>query len=343
LTDEPELGVGMIEWGPDGRNAIVHSYPLAPRTQDNVPEIRALDLDAGESRVLPGWSVWSPDGSRLVYSTGPPGWPESVWLANARWEDARLIAERAWLFEQAWSPDSSKLALVLPTGYGEQTAIAIYELTTGLLSSGITGADLTGTAIGYEGGYVSDGTERDVLVDQPLVWLSLWGWSADGRHLLVWARGTEQGRTDAIPVMLVTIPVQAFDEASVVRPKPRLLVFGEMRDPSVRRSWLRAAWSPVDPNRLLFTWIPGRQAAEWADAYLFDLDGGIVFSARQSWGAAWSPDGQWVAFGRRGRITVVDPAGQERFAIRLPYYGPCSDLVWNPAADLNGLGETARR
>jgi hypothetical protein len=107
-----------------------------------------------------------------------------------------------------------------------------------------------------------------------------------------------------------------------------------------------ADWSPTDPERLIFSWVPAgagttaESREEEAVTHLLDLKAGSIYTATASTNATWSPDGRWVAFGGNGQVTVTDRNGQERFQIVEPHMDWCAEIAWNPAADLSGLDET---
>jgi biotin synthase-related radical SAM superfamily protein len=46
-----------------------------------------------------------------------------------------------------------------------------------------------------------------------------------------------------------------------------------------------------------------------------------------------------VAFGGNGQVTITDFDGQERFQIVKPHMDWCTEIAWNPAADLSRLDE----
>jgi hypothetical protein len=106
-------------------------------------------------------------------------------------------------------------------------------------------------------------------------------------------------------------------------------------------------WSPVHPDRLAFTWLMGGGQPSSSSGYLFDLDARFLYAASPIWGvaspalrsgASGSPDGAWLAFAGQDRVQIVDSEGQERFSLQAK--GACSEVAWNPAADLSGLGGT---
>jgi hypothetical protein len=242
--------------------------------------------------------------------------PSDAWLASANWDNPRRIAESAQVFTGAWSPDGSKLIVGLLKGNGERVALAIFDLATERISPPITGAELAEVLLPFPDGCVTDGTSGDMLRERTLAPLSGWSWSADGQNLLAWAVGTSRVPNDTVPVALILVPLGAFGTASsqdAEYRQPRLLALGTTRDLPSHHSHLSAVWSPTDSSRLTFTWTPRGQYAERPETYLLDVDAGVLFSDTMSWGAAWSPDAQWLAIGGKKHVTVVDGEGQHRF------------------------------
>jgi Tol biopolymer transport system component len=323
LTDDPRLAAWPVGWSPNGREAIYYAWYGARR---RLPEVRAIDVHTGEARQLPGMPTWSPDGQHLTYVTEPDeGGTSVVWLADANWENVRQIVDQVgvWLWPGwNWSPDGSRLALALHDVELDEKTIAIYDLQTEEFSTVVTSRDIVAALLSSDGDFLSDGTALAALEGKQLSSLWVFGWSADGSHLLVWAQATTGNPAAPVPTVLAVVPV---DGSS-----PRVLAYGQwgLFGPS--------AWSPAGPRRLTFTWPTPSGPSKSPHTYLFDLDAGAVYTATQSWNAAWSPDGAWVAFAGEGQVTVVDQAGRPRFA--LGHGGSCSDIAWNPAADLSALG-----
>jgi hypothetical protein len=75
--------------------------------------------------------------------------------------------------------------------------------------------------------------------------------------------------------------------------------------------------------------------------FLYDLETGLLYSAMDSMEALWSPDGDWLAFDGADGARVVDADGVLSFRLKPLGTAVCSDLIWNPAADLGGLREEA--
>jgi hypothetical protein len=102
-----------------------------------------------------------------------------------------------------------------------------------------------------------------------------------------------------------------------------------------------ASWSPTDPDRIAFTWLPEIGDGGEPTSFLFDLETGPLYSGTQNRSAAWSPDGSWVALDGPDEVIIVDKEGHERYALKPQGDESCSHVTWNPTADLRQLRETA--
>ncbi len=315
LTDDQAADVSSVAFDPSGRFVI---YEVASET-------RAIDLQTGVVRRLPGAAIWSPDGERLAYVAGSP---LRTWLADADWNNPHLVAypglprgERT-----VWSPMGAKLALTRNPGYPYDSSIVVYDADTQEQTGRITVYDLLKALIASDDAYVSNTSERLGLEARSLT--SVWplGWSADGRHLLVggeWTRGT---LTLVRMSVLAAVPV----DGSVGRTQglaeeraPRVVAYGKDMFPR------DAVWSPTDPTRMIFKWRVEGEPDILYETTLFDLRDGPLYSAPDIAQAIWSPDGAWVAFLRPDALILVGRDGQEHLTTPLP--GSCTDLAWNPA------------
>jgi hypothetical protein len=334
LSDDGTRYGAALGWGPGGQPAL---YIVQYLVQDRSPEIHGLDLETNEDRLLPGVPVWSPDGDRIAYYTLPGGEaPIELWVADADWENRIKVVDNGWVSGQnVWSPDGSRLALLLlDESLQELTGLAVYDVREGRLSPPIMLADLEAAVRNASAIDVLDVEEDPAdLPRDNFDWLWIQGWSADGSHLLVWAQSQGgQNRSTA----LFAIPGEAFDGASSATEGSRairVLAFGEYQ------MLYSASWSPSDPQRLAFTWLSDpSQIAAWGISYIFDLETGVVFTDTESWAVGWSPDGEWLAIAGPGRVTVVDKNGGETSILPTDGTQRCDGVVWNPAADLSGLG-----
>jgi Tol biopolymer transport system component/nitrite reductase/ring-hydroxylating ferredoxin subunit len=338
LTNEQSAPAQIwpVGWSPDGQQAIYLSWPAT--SSSSSPEILSAHVETREKHPLPGLPDWSPDGSQLVYATGPV---PNLWLADAGWDNARPIADRATIMWQgeSWSPDGSRLAFTRISDDTTPSAIAIYDLALERITPLITPSALTSALLSYQGDFISDGTDLAYLKENSLRWLWPWGWSADGRQLLVWAYTSTQGPSRDDQSVLAAVTLQDVQVASV-----QVLAYG------TGRLLGGATWSPTAPRRLALKWWSPETRLdstgpppESPSTFLVDLDDGVLFSAssQSDTTPVWSPDGDWVAFVAQQEVTVVDRSGKNRFSFAPKGEPPCSTVAWNPAADLGHLGQTS--
>jgi Tol biopolymer transport system component len=326
LIDNPSLYVFPIGWSPDGRQVVYNVYRGAANSQVSV---WTTDIETGETHPLPGVPTWSPDGQHLVYvAESPDARGNVVWLSDADWENPRPLVDLAELGPQgAWSPDSSQLALTLLDQDPARNAVVLYDLASGNITPLITIADMAEIAASSVranlGDIIIQDADPDALGDSPLQ--SLWplGWSADGSHLLVWAQASDTVLNVVTPAVLAVVTL---DGSS-----PRVLAYGN------GGFYGDASWSPTNPDQLTFSW-PTEPRLAGGVSYLYDLNSGPIYTAPQSWNAAWSPDGAWLAFSGQNPVTIVSQQGYTRFSPEPD--SSCTTLVWNPAADLSALGQT---
>jgi hypothetical protein len=323
LPDPPAASVLPLGWSPDGQDAVyavwrnVATFPL---------EIRAVDVETGEVQGLPGVPDWSPDGEHLTYV------PESfgrAWLAGGDWEDARPIADRAWAAWQggSWAPDSSKLALQLDEAGRAQRFLAVFDLKTERLTIITTSRDFTEALLSFQGKFITDGADPASLKEEPLRWLWPFGWSADGSRILVWAHRNDRGSATRDLSALAVVPLDGS--------APQVLAY-------ISGSFLsKAAWSPTNPERLAFTWLPQADRNQEPTTFLVDLKEGPLYAGTGGRDAVWSPDGTAVALMGQGGVVIIDEEGQERVTLKPEGTDGCSSVAWNPAADLSRSPTTA--
>jgi Tol biopolymer transport system component len=342
LTTDPAIQAWPLGWSADGRAAVFYTTRLDVSGQAAAPEVQAIDVETGATRELPGVPFFSPDAVMLLYVPVSVDWPlGSAWLADADWENARLLEPRVWVWPgEGWSPDGTRLAMALGDGVMveggvEESAIGIYDMATERREATLSATDLMQGLSTAEGAFVSDGSDQTALAQQPLPWLTVLGWSADGRHLLVWSQEAGGAGYATGPVALTSIAPDAF----VVPPtgvgegsRVRLLAYGE-------RKTMDAVWSPTDADRLSLTWRSPEGQPE--GAYILDLNAGVVYSGTHVVNASWSPDGEWVAWAGEDGVAVTDKDGQRGFQLGVAN-SLCYVSAWNPAADLSRLLETPR-
>ena len=111
LGDETEAVVA-----PDGGSI---AFTFTPRADLNRSEIRVVDAETGAVRALTGTPrmhdrepAWSPDGSRVAYSSERSGWYELHVVDADGAGDRQLTADGADFTEVDWHPDGTGLVAV---------------------------------------------------------------------------------------------------------------------------------------------------------------------------------------------------------------------------------------
>lgn len=313
LVSGPIEEIRFWDLSPDGRLLIY----------ETASDVRALDVETGEMRRLPGEPIWSPDGEQMVFAAGEP---TRAWIAEADWGVPRQIAYSqglAWS-EAQWSPDKRRLAMHLNRGYPYARRVAVYDLASQKIEAEFALYDLIRALAQSDGDYLSTGA-APTGTDQrssTTVWSE--SWSADGRHLLLrgdWTKGP-LGELDYS--LLVAFPVGGGDGT------PQVITYGHETYMS------NVAWSPTDPLRLIFKWRLSADEQPVYETHLVDLENGSLYRTADAKYAEWAPDGAGAALLSAERITFVDSDGRERFSFDAP--GTCTDIDWNPAFDYGALG-----
>jgi hypothetical protein len=313
LVSSPSRAILAPRWNPDGSQVVF---------KDGARYL-AVDIETGESRLLPDTPVWSPTGEELAYVVGSPS---TVWLANAEWGNPRQVAEKAELWwDNAWSPDGDKLGLILHGDYPYGKSLAVYDLNTESITPLLSIGDLAALSLTYDGRSISDGTNPHDLVNRVQRWYQSFGWSSDGDKLLIWGQGTVGHIGSNEPTILASLPLNGSP--------PYVVAFGK----GVFRGDI--VWSPTDPNRLVFTWQTTRDTGSVAESIVFDLDAGPLYTEENVRRTVWSPDGTWLAMVRADQVIIVDPDKQERLV--LAPADVCSDVAWNPAITATALDPTS--
>jgi hypothetical protein len=266
--------------------------------------------------------MWSPDGSKLVYfSSEPSDRGVSAWLADADWRNAfEIVRDVRAGPAGVWSPDSSKLALSVSDDRSNTHRIVVFDVDAGSTRRLVTAVDLTEAVLSSNDERSIGGVDEEVLGQFPFQLLLPLGWSSDGNRLVVWAQGAARGPAVRGISAYVMVPLDGSE--------PQVLAQG------INVVYGSPSWSPTNPDQLAFSWKADESSVEFR-AHVFDLQRGAIYTATNSAGGAWSPDGRWIGFAGGDGISIVDQEGQSRSILKPGE--PCSDISWNPTADLSAL------
>jgi dipeptidyl aminopeptidase/acylaminoacyl peptidase len=193
LTFTGDLDQRVVALSPDGSQLL---FTRKPDSEESGEESEALNslwvvntVVVGDEALPLGiegvrYAEWSPDGTRIAYSTaerisGRPGWRANndLWIASADGRDAAQILEESsggiygwWGSELAWSPDGRIFA------YADADEIGLIDLSSG---------------------------ERQTLLDFPAymtysdwVWVPSLSWSPDGRFVVCTVHTTSASEGD---------------------------------------------------------------------------------------------------------------------------------------------------
>jgi len=274
--------------GPAGQIAYVSG------TEQEDQCVCIVDLTSGAVSRLgtgtrDGAPAWSPDGSKLAFSTSQPeglgiciGYPDGA-------APRRLKHERKWNRNPRWSPDGAFLVYEASDGQGFDRQIVVYD----------PNADTESTWAGGRTGFM-----RPVWLPNMRIFdLAL---PSEG---LMWKDAQDQTVIDYEPG------------------KERLLLSVGLTGPKGKYSTDLFLVTPTASARLLaqnnyIEWAAepspdGRNIAfesnDGGDREVFVASGGAVADVSNhraaDWNPAWSPDGEWIAFesfrdGRRGVYRV---------------------------------------
>jgi Tol biopolymer transport system component len=137
-------------WSPDGRWLAFSSSAATPEN----PEIYIAHPDGGGLRRLThtkgnvdtlgddSWPTWSPDGTRIVFSSNRTGEGE-VWIMNANGSGQKRLAGLPHRDDWAptWSPDGARVAFYSLDAVGRAQLYTVRPNGGGLTRLGVSGQD----------------------------------------------------------------------------------------------------------------------------------------------------------------------------------------------------------
>ncbi len=101
---------------PDGRRV---AYVFSPHDDRNRSELHVVDLDTGEDLALTGTPehhdrnpAWSPDGTRLAFTSEKPGWHEIFVIGGDGAGECQVTDGGHNYSELAWHPDGNEVVAV---------------------------------------------------------------------------------------------------------------------------------------------------------------------------------------------------------------------------------------
>ena len=285
---QPRISSETPVWSPDSRRL---AFSAGPAMQH---QIYVMNADgSGARRLTDGeqnrWPSWSPDSKTIVFMSDRDGQGELYLMNPDGSEQRRLTRTPAHEFAPAWSPQGDSIVCLAEMPGAKQQLLRVW---------------LDGRVERLEGDHLYYGR---------IAWLP------DGSRFLVAAN--RDAATTAADRWKV--PARLFSYTADGRTVEPITEAGTIGNP----------WPSHDGRRLV---VDGGVGQSWAsdsgqwDLSILDRSSGtlsrLTHSDANEWGAAWSPDGRFIAFASgRDRVyalTVIAADGTGRRALtrtdRLP-------------------------
>ena len=333
-SDSSLAEITMTDISPDGSQIVYN--PFNRKTQKDeiyiVSSLGGLSKRIVEIGMIPRWR---PDGQRIGYILGPDSSPSKsgkreIWSVKPDGSDNRLefvdsVGTKGYNTSLSWSPDGQSVAWLrtFPQGYKE---VIVRELATG------KERQLT-----FDQKFIDEvcWTRRDEILfssNKAGNW-NLWMVPVAGGQAIQITKGTggELGvqisadrkkllylRTDWIGYLWI-----ANSDGSGARQ----ITFDER--------WIFALSFSPDGRRLLIG-MNDPDATSSSQIYLMDRDGSnrqqLSLDSERAHSAAWSSDGQWIAYSSSPGLTPSDSASVYLIAVSNPsaprLLGKGTDIWW---------------